>query len=228
MRVLCIGDSLGLPRKGVCYEDTWFYKLQTEYPSIEFIDFFQRRLLISTALTNFEEYYVHYPSDVVIIQTGICDCAPRYINENEFIWKLLLWLGGLTHTTKLLWRIIKRGNRKPNVTLTSYDDFNEKYRILVNRFLSEGRAKNIIIVKIGHGDKRITSKSEYFNSNADKYNSIFDKIKKDYGNKIFVIDPLNKESEEYFADGYHCSEKGMDEVFICLKDIFEKIIKCYE
>ena len=27
MRVLCVGDSLGLPRKGCPYEKTWFFKL---------------------------------------------------------------------------------------------------------------------------------------------------------------------------------------------------------
>lgn len=227
MRVLCIGDSLGLPRKGVRYEDTWFYKLQKKYPSIEFVDFFQRRLLISTALTNFEEYYVHYPSDVVIIQTGICDCSPRYINENKFKWKFLLWLCGLTHTTNLIWRIIKHRKRNPNITLTGYGDFKDKYLSLVNNFFSEG-TKYIIIVKIGHGDKRITSKSEYFNSNADRYNQILDKIKMDYDDRIFIVDPLNKENDEYFADGYHCSEKGMDEVFLCLNDIFEKIFRSHE
>lgn len=66
MRILCIGDSLGLAREEVRYEDTWFYKLQQEFSDHEFIGQFERGLLISKVYENYDCYYTFYSPDVVI------------------------------------------------------------------------------------------------------------------------------------------------------------------
>ena len=94
MRVLCVGDSLGLPRKGCPYEKTWFFKLAKKYPNIEFVDYFKRGLVLTETVNLYNMYYTDYKPDIVIIQTGICDCAPRYLNSNKLFWKLLLNLLG--------------------------------------------------------------------------------------------------------------------------------------
>lgn len=44
VKVLCVGDSLGLPRDGVTYENTWFYKIKIKYPNYDFIYKFKRSL----------------------------------------------------------------------------------------------------------------------------------------------------------------------------------------
>ena len=70
MNILCIADSLGLPRDGVKIEDTWFYKLCHSFPQHHFIDRFERgmltsRLIESEDFSNPEDIYgsVYRPRD---------------------------------------------------------------------------------------------------------------------------------------------------------------------
>lgn len=221
MRILCLGDSLGLPREGVLAEDTWFYKLKNSYPEIEFVDYFERRLSIVTALDNYKAYYQFYPSEIVISQIGIVDCAPRYINENKLVWRMIIRLCSMTHTTKWFWNIVKARPRRKDVTLTKYEVFKDYYLELVNKFLSDGITKIVILVKIGHGDERIEKKSKYFNDNVDYFNKAIDEIKERYGDRVLVVDPLNKVNADLFVDGYHCNVKGNEVVFNSLKPILE-------
>ena len=41
-KILCITDSLGLPRPSVDYEDTWFSMIKRELPQYDFISYFAR------------------------------------------------------------------------------------------------------------------------------------------------------------------------------------------
>ena len=41
MKIIFVGDSMGLPREGCEYEDTYFYKFQKEYKEIDCISFFK-------------------------------------------------------------------------------------------------------------------------------------------------------------------------------------------
>jgi acyl-CoA thioesterase-1 len=101
MKVLCIGDSLALPGHHNKYEDTWFYKLKKEFPGHDFISFFKRQLTteilvtigggekIEGAFPTGADCLEHYMPEIVIIQLGIVDCAPRLINEKSFLWKIV-------------------------------------------------------------------------------------------------------------------------------------------
>lgn len=44
MKVLCIGDSLSLPRDGLHYKHTWFSRLKEKYNWIDFSCVFERGL----------------------------------------------------------------------------------------------------------------------------------------------------------------------------------------
>jgi acyl-CoA thioesterase-1 len=84
MKIACIGDSLGMPRENVLYEDTWFFRVQQSHPEKMFISCFQRSLTTDMLLDNFDEYSFIKP-DYLILQLGICDCAPRLINDKSFL-----------------------------------------------------------------------------------------------------------------------------------------------
>lgn len=222
MRILCVGDSLGLPRENVRYEDTWYYMLCEYFPDCEIIDMYERGLLISKAIDNFDSYYVFYPSEIVIIQTGICDCAPRYFDEKKLLWKLVIKCSLILNIDKYFWRLVKKGGRKASITSTPINTFRVNYRKLVEKFIKIGCVKKVVLVKIGHGDNRIIQKSVFFNNNVDKYNVVLDEIKEEYGNKIITIDPLNYVDENITVDGYHCSPRGNEIVFNELRSIIKE------
>ncbi len=219
MKILCLGDSLGLPREGVKYEDTWFYKIKKRFPEFEFIDYFKRGLLITDALHQFDTYYKDYEPDFVIIQTGICDCAPRIINENKTTWKIIIKIARILNKESLFWNILKRiKERDCKCVYTSYTDFYKNVERLVNNFLSIG-VKNIIIIKIGYTTDKVLLKNNNINKNIKKYNVVYEYMAKKYSNKIRLIEPLNKPIETYFVDGYHCNKHGMNIVY-------EELVKC--
>lgn len=222
MKVLCIGDSLALPREGCPYESTWFYLLQQAFPQHKFIDYFKRGLLIPEALHLFDQYYKFYIPDVVIIQTGICDCSPRYINDHNrmiIAIKLAFQKFGLE---SLFWKIVKLRKRRPSCVYTKHEKFKFDYEQLIKKFLVSG-ANFIILVKIGHATSSVLSRNPLMNSNVDRYNSSIEKIAKENSQRIIVLNPLNDAKEDYFIDGYHCNPKGMDIVFNHIKTVISRI-----
>ena len=109
MKILCVGDSLGLPREGVSYEDTWFYELVNKYREDHFIYKFKRGLtseyLIGLYGKEYKgEFSSFYMPDVVIMQSGIVDCAPRYINDYKGIGKIISRISKFLRIEILFWQ----------------------------------------------------------------------------------------------------------------------------
>lgn len=94
-KILCIGDSLALPGHLNSYEDTWFHKLKKEFPNYDFISFFKRQLTTDVLVTmgggvrgidkwpKGADSLEAYLPDMVIIQLGIVDYAPRLLYNVE-------------------------------------------------------------------------------------------------------------------------------------------------
>ncbi len=223
MKVLCIGDSLGLPREECSYEDTWFYRLKTRFKEYEFIDYFVRGLEISDALHRYDTYFQYYEPEVVIIQTGVVDCAPRYINDHKLFIIALKKLFQVIGHEDYFWKIVKLRKRRPSCVVTKYEDFLNIYENLVNKLLSLS-AKKIIIVKIGHAADSTLKSSPFFNSNVDRFNFALDDIQSRYSNQVIVVDPLRCVREEDFVDGYHCNSTGMKRVFNDLNKAIEEYV----
>lgn len=222
MKILCIGDSLGLPRKGCNYEDTWVALLRNKYPKHTFIDHFHGDRLIDSALSDYNHYYKYCNPDIVIIQQGICDCAPRYINDDKFSVRVIRKMFYLLRMENLFWRLVKKHKRSPDCVYTHPEKFVNTYKMLIDSIL-DGVERCVILVKIGHGDKTITAASPYFNKNADRYNNLIDQIASGYS-KVYVIDPLNDVKDEMFVDGYHCGPLGMQKVSASLCSVFDKLL----
>lgn len=222
MRVLCIGDSLGLPREECPYEATWYYRLKEEYPGCDFVQFFSRGLLISKALNDFAVYYEHYNADIVIIQTGICDCSPRYINDLKLsvsLTKAFFYKIGLE---SIFWKIVKHRGRRSECVYTKIDQFASGYHTLIQKFKDAG-AKKILVVKIGHAAPSVIPKNPLMNENVDKYNNVIERISQDYVGIVELIDPLSKVDDSMFVDGYHCNPKGMEAVYSQLSEVFKNL-----
>lgn len=223
MRVFCIGDSLSLPRKGCCYNETWFFKLRSAYPSFEFVSDFKGGRLVEDALHIWSAYYQYCYPDIVIIQEGVCDSSPRYINENKFYWKFLVSFCESVKLSRIFWGIVKLRKRSKKCTYTQPARFYNIFDEMIKSMVDLG-VKIIIIIKIGHGAPSIVEKSKFFNYNVDYYNRLFDELREKYKDYVVLIDPLNSVEDDMFVDGYHCNSHGMNAVYTRLSSIFEEIV----
>lgn len=224
MRVFCISDSLGLPRPGVSYEDTWYYMLQKEYPSIEFYPFFIRRTTTDSLKLIFSDYVDYFNPNLVIVQLGICDCAPRIINNNKLFWKAYFGVWSLLGATNFAWKIVKTlyGRNNPSRVEVSCDKFRDNIQSFV-RNCSEKNIK-VLYVKIGRPSSSIHERSPYLGDNISLYNSCIDSI---MDNNMSTVNPLLAgDGVDYIEDGYHTSKKGSVKVFESIRD--SRLIECFK
>ena len=106
LKVLILTDSLGLPRtspENLAYEDTWCYSLKDKY------DVLQISIGGGVIGEIYKQcqYYKGFKPDIVIIQMGIVDCAPRILGKTEN-----LLLNSNPVTRKILSKILPRYGKK--------------------------------------------------------------------------------------------------------------------
>ncbi len=223
MKILCIGDSMGLPREGVCYSDTWIKKMKDAFPQHDFISCFTRGMLMKDAFNNLNFDYKNYDVDGYILQTGICDCSPRYINDKKFFWKAIISIVKKLKLEPFFWRLIKFFfKRDPKCVYTASEDFRKIFDYFITNLAVCG--KFVIIIKIGKVSPSVLTRNPYINIKVDEYNCIIDDITQNMGNNVITINPLEDVSEELFVDGYHCNSKGMEVVFNHLKEAYSSIL----
>ncbi len=207
---------MGMPRSGVLYEDTWFYKIQHDYPQYVFIDKFKRNL-ISREYFN-DDYTRNYSPDMVIMQGGICDCSPRIINEKWIVWKVLLIVIKKLKIEGVFWRIIKcffnRNNEKR--VWNPFENFQDEINSYINILLQSGVSK-IILIAICTPSLELQERSPLLIKNINKYNNVYRLLSEEYKGKVEYIDPLNIPDDNRYVDGYHCNAKGHQIVYEALK-----------
>lgn len=227
-KVLCIGDSLALPGHLNSYESTWFYKLKRDFPEYDFTSFFKRQLTTDVLVTmgGGNDDVDNWPKgadcleafmpEIVIIQLGIVDCAPRLLNKYER--KLVEILPAKIRP--LLIRIIKNvKKRSVDNTIVPFS----KFKINLNNFLlrAEKISDKVIFIPISIPDHTFNSKNPDAIVNIRKYNEYYFKLEKE-NNKVVCLKVLD--SKEFkgpvYQDGYHPNQTGHNHIFLELKRIF--------
>lgn len=99
--VVCVGDSTSLPGHTNTFEDTWFYKLSESFDNLRFVSIFRRAITTDILVTEGggdkvdnlpkgADCLEFYNPNIVVLQLGIVDCAPRLLtNFDKIIIKLL-------------------------------------------------------------------------------------------------------------------------------------------
>jgi len=219
LRVLILTDSMALPRPEVHYEKTWICSLKNEVPhhdiiSISFRNLTTRYLSEGWAGDSLE----FYSPDIVILQLGVVDCAPRYFISKSIFKRILSILPFFIRSIiiKLVKFFFQRKNKYSEVMLPRFDQ--NIYDYLIRCKLSNVR--KVIIIAIGNISDTVANKSPNFRSAISIYNSVFYKYENLFP-FLTVVNPLNSSNDLHFCDGYHPSEKGH-------KVILNSILKCQE
>ncbi|GAB1448392.1 hypothetical protein MASR2M44_14010 [Bacteroidota bacterium] len=219
--VLCNGDSLGMPRENVSFKNTWFYNLVNSDLSKTycFINNFKRAL--TSAQLFSKDFLENYNPEIVILQIGIVDCAPRLYKSNSNLIKIINRLPSFIVSS--FWKISKkykkRENKNADVPLDKFRD---------NMFLYLTRCKNIgvnkcIVIQIQNPGDLMVSKNPEIRESIEKYNTVLKELESAF-DIVQLISPLSKGcNEDYIEDGYHVNEHGFRKVFIELEKILNEI-----
>lgn len=206
-----------MPREGCRYEDTWIYMLKQANPQDDYINSFIR-LLTSKDLQKGAgikgDFSFYYNPDVVVLQIGVCDCAPRYYNSKSTLWKIIEKIGVRLFSEKLYWQLIKKlRKRTSNSQYVSIDKFTKYINNYIECLVNEIKVKGIVIIQIATPGERVREASPEFLEQIEKYNLVYNQITARYPDVISVISPLNSGDEQLYVDGYHTNKKGSEAVF---------------
>ena len=205
MKILILTDSLGLPRikPEVCsFEKTWPVLLKERYPNIH-------QVSIGSATTDTLlkqiNYHKHFQPDIVVIQVGIVDCAPRFMSRLELEITKSLGLFGKA--------LIKLANRKwirnlRNITYVKQTKFKKNINSIQDAFNCP-----VIFIGIIPATKEYEELLPGVSYKIQTYNSILEK-KSNYfvkTNKISIEGGL-------MTDHHHINTIGHEM-------LFERIIK---
>lgn len=228
---MIIGDSLAMPRPDVCYEDTWVYKLIKALPELEFIDKTMRastseRLVTEGGGDNNNPYGAdlleHYMPDIVVMQIGIVDCAPRYIKKGSLENIILNRIMPRSMRTVYMDLIKKNRVRDPQKAYVPRHRFRSNLSNYFQR--ADNHNVKVIAIMIAPVTSAFIDKSPFANQSIKNYNNIYHDLSRDFGNVDLVYpfdDVINL--EDVTIDGYHINLEGHDIIFrILMKQICPK------
>ena len=219
MKILSIGDSFALPRQNVAYEETWIYLLKNFFSTHELINLSKRAQ--TTDVLCHPDFLEFYNPDVVIIQLGIVDCAPRYLSYGyeKFLNKFPM----PSFLRTLIWVIIKKGGRKQQRAYVSKIKFQKNIEKYLDRCLLQNVTK-VIFIKLGMPTSPMIESNEGIKQAVMDYNLVLDSLQRKYP-FLLLIDPLYEGlSKNYVEDGYHPNKEGHMLIYSKVKIIFEDVI----
>lgn len=224
-KVMCVGDSTSLPGHDNSYEDTWFYRLTREFINFDFINVFRRGITTEILVTEgggYDQFPMgadcleFYDPNMVILNLGIVDCAPRLLNRVDN-----LILRCLPNIAKRFFikGIKKIKTRKASNTLVSQQQFEYNLINYIERCLLK-KVEMLILISIPVPDERMVKKNPNIIKNVEEFNKILCNMAEKY---FFIksISPLDSRNYDkvIFEDGYHPNPLGNDIVFQELKEV---------
>lgn len=194
MRILILTDSLGLPRfkpERVTYDEIWPVLIRDNKFQIET---FSVGGWSSFDFLTYIKYYSAFKPDILIIQVGIVDCAPRFVTKKEKFFIENLPLVG----KRLLGYANKKWIRKiRNITYVNPQEFKNNIDLIIRAFPS---LQNTFLIEIV-GSKEYEHILPGVNFNISKYNEILKSIP----NSSFI---QYKKNNILMSDHHHINAHG--------------------
>jgi len=228
--ILIAGSSLAMPREMVNYTNTWPYLLQKFFNNDHFIDKCTRATT-SERLVNEgggdrgvargADLLEFYKPDLVIIQFGITDCAPRIISKKSFLNKFLklLPLKFRIKFIKKLKYLIGRSTSRADVSI---HDFKKYY----NSYILRAQSSNtkLYIILIARPKISLALKNPKIVDSISNYNNVLIEFSKKYKN-VSIIDPTPNSVnslDDLFLDDFHLNELGNNHLFNIIANEIER------
>ncbi len=202
--ILCIGDSIGMPRDGVIYAETWFYLLSENFKEHHFIYSFKRALTTDELINK--DFLEFINPNYVVLQIGIVDCAPRYFRKGSFVEIFVNKLPKLLRDN--FWKIKKKiSQRKKNFSYVSEHKYKENIISYIDRCMKLGIEKVFILPIILPGTKMIKSNPQIVEQ-LNRYNLILNEVELIYEKVHLIKFNLPFTESDFVDDGYHLNSSG--------------------
>jgi lysophospholipase L1-like esterase len=201
-KMLIITDSLGLPRPKpeiVEYNDTWVKKISIYY------DVWQYSSGGATIIDLYSqiEYYKMFNPDIVLIQSGIVDCAPRALTKFESQFLNHFTLSKKITSKMLTKRRLENMRKRRKCTYTSLENFEEVVKLFKNEFKNK-----LFWIGIMPASDNYETIVPGIKKNIELFNNV---IKKNlFDNYLPVADFTN---QYLMSDNIHLSKEGHSLLF---------------
>lgn len=201
-KVMAITDSLGMPRPGIKYTDTWIFKLSQSLPQIHLIDRSKRGT--TTNRLSSKDALEFYDPDCVIVQLGIVDCAPRYSNKYErkmfdivpdYISKPYM------NVMKLL------RERHPKRSYVDVSNFHSNIQTYSHKCNENGTA--VFLIRIAPPTEIFKNSSKYICESIQQYNMVIQNLSEKFDN-VSLVDPYERTDDinKIMIDHEHPNVEG--------------------
>ena len=208
MKCLIIGDSLAADRPDEIKSENRWPHLIHKNDIIRVVDNKSLIFLTSKGLKKFQKKFLE-GFDIIIIQLGIVDCAPRLFSKYES-----LILNQLPKNIKLpiinfLKTKRKRSTRRRYVQPS-------RFKINFEEFIAKCNAKIILVEILGSEKYRLYH--EEIDRSINEYNAILQKLS---NNKDILYLSLNRSLCDtiYLDDGYHLNSSGHEYIAMEIKKL---------
>jgi lysophospholipase L1-like esterase len=225
-RALIIADSLALPRGDVAYEHTWPAIVAQRMPAVTWINLARR--LSTTERLNGEgnqgaDCLEFYGPDLVVLQLGIVDCAPRVLHRRTaaVVYRLPFGLG-----TRLTSWLERRRGRKVTNCFVPLPEFERNLRHYLDRAASAGAI--VIAIAVLPASRPLVAKNPAVAAQIDRYNAVLDRLAAQVPH-LRVLHALKglASIDECFVDGYHLNEQGARRIAAGLEPLArEALARC--
>ena len=218
---MVITDSVSMPRPGIPYEDTWLYLLKKEFPGFDILDRPVRggnsRRLVTEGGRG-QDLLETYRPDIVIIQMGITECAPRLFNKRGIEYVLVQKLpDGMRK--KYIEKVQRTRKRNPAVTDVSPWEFKANLCEYCSR--AEQCLVDVVIILICQPTDQFVCRSPHIRRNIDLYNHIYREVADSFDN-VTVLSPFEDiDINSVSIDPFHINAEGMRMIFDALRPVIE-------
>ncbi|MFM2360982.1 MAG: hypothetical protein RLY16_2975 [Bacteroidota bacterium] len=199
MKVLFLTDSVSLPRKHkngqVLWEEIYYSKFKQQFPSVDFLLVGMGGATISQ-LQLALNYYDCYQADILVLQSGIVDCAPRAFSqfEQQVITKLRL-----VRFVKPLTKFLRKHR---HISFTKPRVFEEQLLKIKKKF----DGKPTIAIGILPGNQAYEQVVPGISTCIERYNSILKK-------HMQFIDNSDFSPNGVLEDHHHLNALGQQIIF---------------
>ncbi len=245
MRITVLADSLSLPRgeEGnlVSWEETWprllYHRLKPQYDNLDIVNYGRRACTITDMLKHFRDAVTLIEPDIVIVQVGVVDCAPRVM---PIPLRKMMNVPGFPKSLRK--RVIKyRSDRRQAITQkdplanvwTKPSQFDDSFWMLLSK-LSEhyenDSSTRVIVLPVLGNMQQMNDKSPGFSDNVKQYNEMIRSRTESIGvatlcapepNEVGI--PTRLEAAElYGPDGYHPNAAGN---VVTANMVYDEIVK---
>ncbi len=220
-RITLFADSLALPRGkdwgNIPFERTYPYLLEKKlrekavFQDFIFTNRAQRFRTIVQTESDFRDFAELNNTEIIILHSGIVDCAPRVFTQTQ-----RKWIENLpSPARRIILKIIKFARKaiiltiSKNKTYVSPDHFKKSLESILGA-AKETNAKVILLNIISPPDD-LEQRSPGFQTNVKIYNKIIDDTALHYKATVIDLDTWihkNGGHDELTCDGMHINERG--------------------